>query len=229
MFAWKRIWRNVKDGIGTTYRCWSCLLIWGDRSPSTPAPAPRRRLRLVDDKADATETKGTKRPVESAAVDLPPKRSARFLEKPLGLPQPKPFNVDLAAKSLAFKRRRSRSGGTEPCEESPNNEMPKSAVEMSEDSGKGANMESVAASEVAKEQQDQKQEKLNPLWVQVVLRGYFSINRFCPSCCCCCCCCCCSIVVTEYVLYHMYTLQITKWNKYISKYMNIQYTVCTQV
>ena len=222
MFAWKRIWRTVKDGIGTTYRCWSCLLIWGDRSPSTPAPAPRRRLRLVDDKADATETKGSKRPVENAAVDLPPKRSARFLEKPLGLPQPKPFNVDLAAKSLAFKRRRSRSGGTEPCEESPNNEMPKSAVDMSEDSGKGANMESVAASEVAKEQQDQKQEKLNPLWVQVVLRGYFSINRICPSCCC-------SIVVTEYVLYHMYTPQIAEWNKYISKHMNIQYILCTQV
>eukprot|EP00434_Breviolum_minutum_P014974 symbB.v1.2.013201.t1/scaffold929.1/size151260/4 len=131
----------------------------GDRSPSTPAPAPRRRLRLVDDKADAEKTtKGTKRPVENAAVDLPPKRSARIAEKPLGLPQPKPFNVDLAAKSLAFKRRRSRSGGTEPCEESPNNEMPKSAVDMSEDSGKGANMASVAASEVAKEQQDQKQE-----------------------------------------------------------------------
>lgn len=109
----------------------------------------------MDDKADAAETKGTKRPVENA-VDLPTKRSARIAEKPLGLPQPKPFD-----KSLAFKRRRSRSGG-KPCEESPINEMPKSAVEMSEDSGKGANMESVTASE-AMEQQDQKQEKLNPL------------------------------------------------------------------
>ena len=153
---------------------------WGDRSPSTPAPAPRRRLRLrsVDDKADAVETKGTKRPVENVAVDLPTKRSARFLEKPVGLPQPKPFDIDLRAKLLAFKRRRSRSGGTEPCEEqSPNNEMPKSAVEILEDSGKGANVESVAASEVAKEQQDQKQEKLNHLWVQVVSTGDF-FNQF---------------------------------------------------